>query len=178
MNAPLAPLRHPRLPLVRVARARAAMLPSAWMPRVEAIAAAAGEGVCAQRGARLDVFLPDPVRDRAFVHAVRDALGHDVELGALTVRRGDGPFGVRPLMRYRARALLRLGGALRGELHRHRVDVDAFDVTLHGVHARGRAPLDALLALDGWIASRADGDAELAMRLDAWEPHGPGPRAA
>jgi hypothetical protein len=178
VNAGVAPLRHPSLPLERLARHRGAMLPAAWMPRVQSIAAEAGQGVAEPRGTRLAVYLPDTARDRAFVRAVEASLGDVIALEPVQVRSGDGAFAVRPVMRYNVEVPLRLGGALRGELHRHGVEPDAFDVKLHAAQARGRAPLDALLDLVAWLDARAGGEATLAMEVAGWEPQPPGPRAA
>ncbi|HEX4886029.1 MAG TPA: hypothetical protein VFX05_17945, partial [Casimicrobiaceae bacterium] len=82
MNADVAPLRHPALPLERIACPRGAALPAAWMPQVEGLAASAG-GACERHGVRLHVYLPDPRLDRAFATAMQASLGDEVVLGAL-----------------------------------------------------------------------------------------------
>jgi hypothetical protein len=177
VNAGFAALRHPQLPLERVARHRGAALPAAWMPRVQRLAAEEG-GMGEPRGTRLVVLLPDPLRDRAFADAVRATFDEGVDLGPPRVRSGDGPFALRPVMAYAIEVPLRFGGAVRGELHRRGADPDVFDVKLHAAQARGRAPLDALLGLDAWVRERAGDDAVVRMTLAAWEPGDPGPRAA
>jgi hypothetical protein len=178
VNTDIAPLRHPALPLERIARARGAALPAAWMPQVEGLAASSGRGACERHGVRLHVYLPDPRHDRSFGAAMQATLGDEVVLGPLHVRRGSGPLPVRPVMAYHVEVPLRLGGPLRGEMHRRGVEPDAFDIKLHAARARGVAALAALLDLDAWLDERAGDEAMLAMRLHRWEPGDPGPRAA
>lgn len=173
----LAPRKHPSMPLLRVVRHAASMLPSVWMPQVEPLAAQAG-GAAERDGVRLAVFLPDPACDRAFVGMLYERLGDAVRAGVRQVRAGDDVHVVRPMMAYCAEVPLRHAGALRGELHRHGLAPDVFDIRLHAARARGMGPLSPLLDVDAWMLAREDAAASLVMRLHRWAPAGSGPRAA